>query len=325
MRKTGVRRRFVPGLVAAWMLGLPLSLSAEAPLPMLSGEVFSLQAQEIIVPLTTNWQARISSLAPEGSFVENGQRVVEFDGTEAARQLEQQREAARTEQARTERDIARLRKELAQAEYQLKIAEVDLELATLKAEIPEGVIGGIEHAENQLAFEEAQNALENAREQLDDKTKGLRERTRQAELDEQKLAAQEAWWLQMLESFNIEARQSGYVLYGNHPWTREKFQAGDNVRTSFRIAQVADTENLAVRIWVNGVDRPHIAMGDRVRVRLDALPGQTFEGEITELSDSGSQRQEWGSADYYEGIVSLAQASEAALLPGMSALVEVLQ
>ena len=39
----------------------------------------------------------------------------------------------------------------------------------MATEIPEGVIGGIEYAENQLAFEEATNGLENARKQFDDR------------------------------------------------------------------------------------------------------------------------------------------------------------
>lgn len=314
-------------LLAAPVLVLTPPGPAQAsgsPAPMLTGEVFSQQAQEIIVPLTTNWQARISRLVPEGSFVEQGDLVVEFDGTEAARQLEQQREAARTEQARTERDLARLEKELVQARYQLQIAEVDLELATLKADIPEGIIGAIEYAENQLAFEEATNNLEDARKQLDDKQKGLRERQEQASLDEQKLEVQEQWWAQMLESFSIEARQSGYVIYGNHPWTRAKFQEGDNVQTSFKVAQVADTSNLAVKVWINGVDRPRIEEGDQVVVRLDALPGRSFDGELVQLSDSGALRQEWGKADYYEGVVVLGGGGEDELLPGMSALVEVL-
>lgn len=82
--------------------------TADTPPPMLTGEVFSRQAQEIIVPLTTTWRSRISTMVPEGSLVQAGDMVVEFDGTEAAAQLEGQREAARTEQARTERDRSRL-------------------------------------------------------------------------------------------------------------------------------------------------------------------------------------------------------------------------
>lgn len=303
----------------------PLALYAqEVPPPLLTGEVFSLQAQEVIVPLTTNWQSRISTLVPEGSYVSAGDTVVEFDGTEAARQLEQQRETARTERARTERDIARLQKEVAQAEFGHQQALVALELATLKADIPRGVIGAIEHAENQLAFEQASKTLENAIKQRDDKRGLLQERQRQADLDVDKVALQERWWQQMLESFVIRAEQPGFVIYGNHPWTRAKFQEGDTVQTSFRVAQVANTRQMAVRIWVNGVDRPSISSGDRVKVMLDALSGKAFAGSIEQLSDSGAQRREWGKADYFEGVVQLDNAPEDTLLPGMSALVEVL-
>ena len=87
---------------------------------------------------------------------------------------------------------------------------------------------------------------------------------------------QEQWWAQMLDSFEIRAEQPGFVIYGNHPWTRAKFQDGDTVQTSFKVAQVANTEALAVRVWINGVDRPGIETGDRVRVMLDALAGQQF-------------------------------------------------
>jgi len=300
------------------------AIADDAPPLMLTGEVFSRQAQQVIVPLTNNWQSRISKLAPEGSHVEAGEVVVEFDGTEAARQLEQQRETARTEQARTERDIARLEKELAQAAFHLEEARVTLELATLKADIPEGVIGAIEYAENQLAFEQATKALENATQEHEDKRKSLAERREGAALDEHKLELQERWWAQMLDSFTVRAEQSGYVIYGNHPWTRAKFQEGDNVQTSFLIAQVADTSDLAVKVWINGVDRPRIETGDPVSIRLDALPKRLFEGRIESVSESGSKRQEWGWADYFEAVVVLDDSASEALLPGMSALVEVL-
>ncbi len=87
-------------------------------------------------------------------------------------------------------------------------AEVDLELATLKAEIPEGVIGAIEYAENQLAFEEATNALEDARRLLDNSEKSLRDRQQQDELDRTRIALQEAWWAEMLENMTVFARNS---------------------------------------------------------------------------------------------------------------------
>jgi HlyD family secretion protein len=248
--------------------------------------------------------------------------VVEFDGAEVARQLEQQLVTQRTEQAKTERDIAKLEKELVEAEFRLQQAGVSLELATLKADLPEGLIGGLEYSENILDKEKAIKAVEDAEEQLKDKQQSVRERDRQAKLDQQKGDNQIELWNQMLESFVVNAAQPGFIIYGKHPWNRTKFQEGDTVQTSFRVAQIADTSELAIRVWINSIDRPRIKTGQEVNIMLDALPGLELKGRLDSVSDSGSKRKEWGSALYYEGVVLFDSADRPQLLPGMSALVE---
>jgi multidrug resistance efflux pump len=280
------------------------------------------EAQSQGLPLTNNWRASIGMMLPEGSQVQTGDVVVEFDGSLAAQQLEQQLEAQRTEKAKTERDIARLEKELAGADFQLKQAQVTLELATLKAEIPEGLVGSLEFSENQLAKEKAIKGVEDASEQLKDKKQSVSERHRQAELDQQKGKNQVDLWNRMLESFTVYADQPGFVIYGRHPWTRTKFQEGDTVRTSFRVAQIADTYDLAIKVWINSIDRPRVAAGTKVNIMLDALPKMALEGRIDSISDSGARRMEWGMALYYEGVVLFESSRVPDLLPGMSVLVE---
>ena len=308
-------------LLTAWLL-LPMGALAQNSETLLTGEVFSQQAQEIFVPLTNNWQARISMMLPEGTQVGRGDVVVEFDGSEVARQLEQQLVTQRTEQAKTERDIAKIEKELVEAEFSLKQAGVSLELATLKADLPEGLIGGIEYSENILDLEKAVKAVEDAEEQLKDKQQSARERDRQAGLDQQKGDNQIELWNQMLESFVVETDQPGFIIYGKHPWNRTKFQEGDTVQTSFRVAQIADTSDLAIRVWINSIDRPRIKTGTMVNIMLDALPGVELTGRLESVTDSGSKRAEWGKALYYEGVVLFDSANRPQLLPGMSALVE---
>ena len=308
-------------LLAAWIL-IPMAASAQDQDLLFTGEVFSQQAQEIFVPLTDNWQARISLMLPEGTQVQAGDVAVEFDGSEAARQLEQQLENQRTAQARTERDIARLEKELTEAGFQLKQARVALELASLKADIPEGLIGSLEFADNKLAKEKAIKSVEDASQQLKDKQKSIADRLRQAELDEQKGKNQVELWNQMLTSFTVRAAQPGFIIYGKHPWNRSKFQEGDTVRTSFRVAQIADTSELAIKVWINSIDRPRIEAGIRVSIMMDALPELELEGRLDSISVSGARRMEWGGALYYEGVVLFESAQVPGLLPGMSALVE---
>ena len=292
--------------------------------PLLTGEVYSLAAQDIIVPLTTNWNASISMMVEEGQQVHPGDIVVEFDGSEVVRQLEQQRETTRAETALTERDLARLEKELVQAGFAVQLAQIALDLATIHAEIPKGLIGALDYAENQLAMEKAHKMLQDAQIQLTDKEQLLTERKKKAALDLRKAELTEAWWNEMLETFTVEATQSGHVIHGNHPRNRSKFQEGDVVRTSYNVAQVADTSNLAIRVWINSVDRPHIAVGAAVKIILDALPDRSLIGRLDTIADSGSKRLEWGSAVYFEGSVSFNADSVPEVLPGMSALVEIL-
>lgn len=308
-------------LLIAWLL-LPVGALAQNQEMLFTGEVFSLQAQEIFVPLTNNWQARISMMLPEGTRVHSGDVVVEFDGSEVARQLEQQLETQRTDQAKTERDMAKIEKDLVIAEFRLKQARVSLELATLKADLPEGLIGGLEYSENILDKEKAIKAIEDAQEQLRDKQKSVLEREQQAELDKQKGDNQYEFWSQMLESFVIYATQPGFIIYGKHPWNRTKFQEGDTVQTSFRVAHIADTSELAIRVWINSVDRPRINTGAAVNIMLDALPGLELKGQLESISASGAKRPEWGKALYYEGVVLFESVGMPQLLPGMSARVE---
>lgn len=306
--------------LAIWIC--PAGALAQAQDLLFTGEVFSRQAQEIFVPLTNDWQARISKMKREGTKVEVGEVVVEFDGAEVARQLEQQKETQRTEQAKTERDLAKLDEEILIASFALKQAEVTLELANLKAEIPEGLIGALDYSENQLARERAIKAVQNTTEQLRDKRQSLKDRQMQAELDVKKATSQIELWNEMLASFVIKATQPGYIIYGRHPWTRAKFEEGDTVRTSFRVAQIADTSDLAIKIWISSIDRPRVKPDVAVNIMLDALPDSRISGHLQSISESGEKRSEWGDGLYYEAVVVFDQKLGDGLLPGMSALVE---
>lgn len=308
------------GFMAAALL--PLSAMSQESNLLFTGEVFSRQAQEIIVPLTNNWQARISKLKPEGTKLEVGDVAVEFDGAEAARSLEQLEEKQRSDLAKMERDLAKLDEELTVAEYQHKQAVVSLDLASLKAGIPEGLIGGIEYSENQLAKEKALKVYDDATKQLQEKRQSLKDMQAQAALDEKKAASQIELWNEMLKSFVVKASQPGFIIYGQHPWTRVKFEEGDTVQTSFRVAQIADTSDLAVKVWINSIDRPRVKTDSVVKIMLDALPGEEFNGRLQTISDSGQKRGEWGEGLYYEAVVIFDSKPKTDMLPGMSVLVE---
>lgn len=311
-----------PILIGVLLSTLPLNLAGRDYSTLLTGEVFSRTAQDIFVPQTSNWRATISFMAREGTEVNPGDLVVAFDGTATQYRLEQLREQQRLQEAIAERDLAKLDKEVLQARFAVEQAETALELAILKAEIPKGLIGAIEHSENQLLKERGEKRLNDAVKQLAEKQQSLEAKRQQVELDQKKFRLSESWSQEMLSSLSVMANQKGYVIHSNHPWTRAKFQVGDNVRTSFKIAEVADADDLAIRVWVNAVDRPDIKVNMPVRVFFDARPGESVEGQLEYLSESAAKRQEWGKAPYFEGTVAIISGQNSGLLPGMSAMVE---
>jgi len=305
-------------------LGLCLSLSSDLAAreysPLLYGEVFSRTAQKIFVPHSKQYNLNISTLVAEGREVQVGDVVVQFDGTEFQRELEQHLEQRRSQEALADRDLAKLAKELTQARFAVAQAQLAMELAAMKGEIPKGAIGALEYADNQLANEKAIKALENAQKQLAGKVQNLDARQQQAELDRRKADITEAWLQEMLERMTVLATQRGFVIHGKIPWTRAKIREGDSARTNFMVAEVADTSDLVVRVWVNGVDRALIEAGVPVTITLDALPEKTLPGRLETISDSAGD--EWGKSTYFMGTVGFDEGRIPGLLPGMSALVE---
>ena len=64
-----------------------------------------------------------------------------------------------------------------------------------------------------------------------------------------------------------------------------------------------------------------------VEITFDALPEFPVSGTLESVSDSATKRLDWSKAAYFEGTVRFEDSglAEMGLLPGMSALVEVMQ
>ena len=291
---------------------------------LLSGEIFSENAQLIFVPVTENWNTRISWFAPEGSLVKAGEPVVKFDGSSVQAQLDQQREQHRAQTATQKRERLTAEKQLLEARFQLRQAERDLALAEIDAAVPEQFLGKLTHAENQLKLEQSSTARQDAAKLVADKQEALTNLEKRHQLDAQKRALARDWLEQQLQNLTVDAQRAGYVLYESHPWSGAKVQLGDTVQTGFKVAQVADTQALAVRVWINGVDQPHITAPAAVRITFDAFPDKPVSGELRSISAAGERKAAWGDALYFTGDVSLSATADA-LVPGMSALVAVEQ
>lgn len=307
-----------------FIFGLVLAGSLQAKEAILiSGEVAADQSQKIIAPMSANWSLRIDWMAEEGALLKQGDIAVRFDNSANDNQIQQTREKHQKTRSEGERTIARLMKEEQLARYDAQITKIRQQLAENEAKIEARFIGELNYSDNQLALSRARQALIKAEEDAGDRLQKLKEARLKLELD-QTMADNDLIWFQKLTEGNvITAGLDGFILYKRHPWTRSKFRAGDNVRTSFYVAEVVDTRKMYVRLFINAVDRTRLELESPVKIFLDAYPGKIYSGKITEMLVQGESRKEWGKGLYMQGRVEFDPDQDLpGLMPGMSALVE---
>ena len=288
---------------------------------MFTGVVESSQTQIINMPQVRSWQGKISEMVEEGTFVETGDFLVRIDGSELDSTIEGKVEQLDVFKASAKRDMIQIDIDLNNAKLAYEKAKVDQKVAQLKANVPVNFIGELEYKERQLTLKKSTKDLSDAENELQAIEQKKQEKLLEIDLGLEQKQNDLAHWQSELESLSIKATQSGYVIYGSHPFTGSKFQVGDQASSGMEIMRVSKKQNMRVKAWVNAIDLPKIATGKAVDVSFDALPDARLIGEIAHISSGGRDKKEWGDGLYYEIEISLDEADDIGLLPGMSALI----
>ncbi len=288
---------------------------------MFTGMVESSQTQVANMPQVRGWQGKISEMTDEGTFVEIGDFLLRIDGSELDSTIESKTEQLDVFKASAKRDMIQIQIDLNNAHLAYEKAQVARKVAELKANVPANFIGELEYKERQLTLKKSIKSLAEANNELLAIQQKQREKSTEVELGTEQKEKDLAYWKDQLESMNIKATQSGYVIYASHPWTGSKYQVGDQANSGMEILKVSKKQNMKVKAWVNAIDIPSIAQGDKVSVTFDALPNAQVDGQIAAISSGGRDKKDWGSGLYYEVEISLNNADSVPLLPGMSALV----
>lgn len=139
-------------------------------------------------------------------------------------------------------------------------------------------------------------AGEDAREKIETKLDEIREQ----EMELQKLRSQ-------LEQLEVTASMDGIVAYIDA-------EPGQSIEPGRYVGSVYTTSNMRMWVEVDDVDVLLVRQGAPVKVTVDALPGKTFEGEVTHVSTMG--RDQNGIARFQ---VNIKVKGGPELRPGMQA------
>jgi multidrug resistance efflux pump len=332
-----MRRQFAIGPVIAAVCLVAAHVPAQAVSPettrtiRLHGIVEPVRSYTVSAPRLTGSatpgagpnQLIVVRLAKAGTFVKQGEIVVEFDRhsqLRAARDRESEwRDVLeQINKKRGEQLMAR-----AMRDTQLKQAENDLKIAEL------GVLGNDLVAKT--VAEKNVQALEEARARLA-QLRTVAELKRRAEaadlriLEIQRDRASNAWKhaQRNADKMRILAPHDGLVVL-KVIWkngTMAEVQEGEEARPGIPILDIVDPSAMRVRVNANQADVQGLAVGQPARITLDSYPTRTFDGRVVTLSPIATTSSMSNRVRTFVATFSIDGADEH-LLPDLAAAVEV--
>jgi multidrug efflux pump subunit AcrA (membrane-fusion protein) len=96
----------------------------------------------------------------------------------------------------------------------------------------------------------------------------------------------------------------------------EKPSVGQTVFPGRAIANIPNLENMQARIFVLANDAIDLALEQKVNIRLDAFPDQTFSGKINNVAGFPRSIERGNPVTYYEITVTLDEQNKNLMQPG---------
>ena len=259
---------------------------------------------------------KIAMMAPEGTDVSANTPVLGFDTSELERtllekQAESESAAKRIEKKQKDSEIARKNDELRLAEATSRRRKAALEL-----DVPEELVKAQQLREWRLTLEDATREIAFLNEKLA-ASRRADEVTLSALVAKKSAADRRVREIQeSIEAMSVKAPRQGTVVYATS-WRDEKKKVGDSAWRGERILEIPDLTAMKGEGEVDESDAGKIAVGQKVRFRLEAHPDVEFVGTIGSIW-STVQKQSWRSlVKVVKLVVQLDATDPRKMRPGM--------
>jgi len=263
------------------------------------------------------WEYKVTLLAPEGEEVEAGTPVLGFDASELQRQLAQRRNEAEEADKELEKSLGNLHRRREDLALELAEAEAAVRRQRLAAGLPAELEAAIERQEKTLSLQLAESRVEHVRAKIAHEQE--RARAEMAALTERRTRARER--IAELESsmarMTVTAPRRGTVLYTRPRGRGEKVKLGDSVWQGRAVVEIPDLTAMRGQGEVDEADMGRLAVGQPVRLTLDAHPGIEHTGHIREIAGAVTQGSRGGFTRVVAVTVDLDATDPQRMRPGM--------
>ena len=247
------------------------------------GELQAVSSANLGPPQVSSiWDFKISFMAPEGSEVAEGDRVLSFDTTRLQQQFQEkiaERDSAAKKLEKRQADL-----EIERRDQLLSLAEAEgkLRRAELKLEVPDQVASRRE-------LRQAKIDAELARLEIAHKRSGLEHLSAQGEADLASLAAQRDRAAervteieQHIREMTVQAPRAGTVIYESD-WRGNKKKIGDSCWRAETVLTIPDLALMRGKGLVAEADAGRLTTGQQVTLYLDAYPDRQYRATVQRI------------------------------------------
>ena len=298
------------------------------------------------VSMISDIEGRITKLAQDGANAKPGDILVELDTTTLEQrvreaQLKYENQVAQVVKAKAELDLLKEQNktDIEQQQAQLDFDKTELQravqqLAKKKRLAADKLIPATEAEDAELDVASKQLAVDKGTKQLDLKKKEAESKEAQQNGDKANVEFQAKMMQEDLTRAKrqlgqaiLKAPAAGLIVVGK-TWMGgeglQKFKVGDMVYPRFRLIDLPDLTNMLVVSQVGESDAPKVQLGMPVVIRLDALPGKIYHGEVADISSLATEPSRWEEnttpgRKNFEIQIKFKETDPARLKPGMTA------
>lgn len=290
---------------------------------VLTGELRAVHSIDVIVPRLPQWRTQIRWMAPDGSQVKKGQKILELDLTAVAGDAEDKRLAADKALNDYEKQKALNTSSLESAKINVAQQQVAVEKARMTAAVPQEILPRRDYEENQLALARALAEETKAKSGLAAAEEAASADASVAKLTMEKARRDLDFADEALRAMTVLAPCDGVIDVAPHPWYNRKLQVGDTVFVGITILHVPDMSHVEVAARLYDVDEGRVQPGMKAVCRLDAFHDVPLDGTVKEVAEVAQEVPDSPARRAFSVIVDIGKGYPEKMRSGMSAKVEV--
>ncbi len=288
-----------------------------------SGEVRAVNSYNIQSPMEWRMELQITDMVKEGTLVQEGDFLVQFDATTLEEELDTSKDQLKAQEAellsvetKQKSQLSQFESDLKMAEYSREASKLQLELLKFESEVRKED-ARLAYMKALISFDETETKIK-AQKIIDEAEMGRVQQTlryRRNNVNDIK---------KRIDQLTLKAPTYGMVVYneigGWRGTPKHKVAIGETVWPRMTVIQIPDLSEMESVIRVNEIDASKILVGQDVNLILDAFEDRTFNGTVVSvapLADKADSEEESHIKDLE--VVIRIDESHQILKPGMSA------